>query len=206
MLVLGDSIAESLKQPEPAASVGVEVVNRSVIACPVTWEGRWAFDDGRMIGDPPECDGDDRFAGDVAEADPDVILMMFGWPGTISGRQLDDGTIVAPCESGFDERFATELARLVERFESEAAIVVATVAPPTEYRDIEQSDRPGCINDVIRDGGFDVFEFGEWLCPAADCTPALPLMRDTVHFADSPDVRAVVWPVVIEQVLDAAGY
>ncbi len=208
MLVLGDSIAESLKEPEPlnVGGISVEVVNRSIIACPVTWEGRWAFDDGRLIGDPPECDGDDRFAGDVADADPDVILLMFGWPGTIAGRELDDGTIVAPCEPGFDEQFATELGRLVERFEVRSAVVVATVAPPTEYRNDAQSDRPGCLNRVIRDGGFDVFDFGEWLCPDADCTSALPLMRDTVHFADSPDVRAFVWPIIVEQVLDAGGY
>ena len=41
---------------------------------------------------------------------------------------------------------------------------------------------------------------------AADCTNALPLMRDTVHFADSPDVRAAVWPVIIDGVLEAGGY
>ena len=208
LLVLGDSIAESLKQPEPLSvnGVDVEVTNRSIIACPVTWEGRWAFDDGRLIGDPPECDGDDRFADDVADAEPDLILIMFGWSGTIAGRELDDGTIVAPCESGFDDQFADELERLVDRFEPTAEIVVATVAPPSEYRDVEQSNRPGCINAVIRDGGFNVWEFGEWLCPGADCTGALPLRRDTVHFADSPEVRAVVWPTVIEQVLDAGGY
>ena len=208
MLVLGDSIAESLRQPEPltVGGIDVEVINRSIIACPVTWEGRWAFDDGRLIGDPAECDGEDRFSDDVAEVDPDLILMMFGWPGTISGRELDDGTIVAPCEPTFDDQFGDELTNLVERFETVATVVVATVAPPTEYRDPGQSDRPGCLNEAIRSGGFNVFEFGEWLCPATDCTDAVPLMRDTVHFADSADVRAVVWPAVIEQVLDAGGY
>ncbi len=208
MLVLGDSIAESLKEPGPLTvdGIDVEVINRSIIACPVTWEGRWAFDDGRLIGDPPECDGDDRFADVVTDADPDVILLMFGWPGTIAGRELTDGTIVAPCEPEFDEQFADELARLVERFESDASVVVATVAPPTEYRNEAQSDRPGCLNRVIRDGEFDVYEFGEWLCPGADCTGALTLMRDTVHFADSPDVRALVWPIVVEQVLGTVGY
>jgi peptidoglycan/LPS O-acetylase OafA/YrhL len=208
LLVLGDSIAESLKQPGPLTVDGIEVAvtNRSIIACPVTWEGRWAFDDGRLIGDPPECDGDDRFSADVAEVDPDLILLMFGWPGTISGRELDDGTVVAPCEPGFDVRFADEFRRLVDRFDDRAAVVVATVAPPTKYRDIAQSDRPGCLNRVIRDGGFNVFDFGEWLCPGADCATAVPLMRDTVHFADTPEVRAQVWPAVISQVLDAGGY
>ncbi len=208
MLVLGDSIAESLRQPETVnvRGIDVDVVNRSIIACPITWEGRWAFDDGRLIGDPPECDGDDRFAADVAEVDADVIMLWFGWPGTIAGRELDDGTIVAPCEPGFDEQFGDEFQRLVDRFDSEASVVVATVAPPTEYRDVAQSDRPECLNRVIRDGDFAVYEFGEWLCPAADCTSALPLMRDTVHFADSPDVRAAVWPVIIDGVLEAGGY
>ena len=208
LLLLGDSIAESLKEPDvlDVGGIDVQVVNRSVIACPVTWEGRWAFDDGSLVGDPPECDGDDRFAGDVAEVDPDVILLLFGWSGTIAGRELADGTVVAPCEPGFDDRFGAELGRLVERFDDGAAVVVATVAPPSEYRDETQSDRPECLNRVIRDGGFDVFEFGEWLCPGADCTNALPLRRDAVHFADSPDVQAFVWPTILERVLDAGGY
>jgi len=210
MLIIGDSIAESLgASPEPVLRVdGIDVAttNRSIIACPVTWIGQWAFDDGRLIADPPACDGEDRFEQFVAETDPDLVLFMFGWPGTIAGRELPDGTVVDPCEAAFDEQFADELAKLVVRLGAGRTSVVATVAPPTEYRNPAQSDRPECLNRVIRAGDYPVYEFGEWLCPSRDCTAAEPLLRDTIHFAGTPEVQMVIWPAILSDVLDAAGY
>lgn len=210
LLIIGDSVAESLGEPlsvpMPLDGGSVTVVNRSVIACPVTYEGRWAFDDGRVIADPPVCDTDDRFDADVAEVDPDVVLLMFGWSGTIAGRELPDGTIIAPCEPEFDQRYAAEFDRMVDRFDDVSTVVVATVAPPSEFRDPDQSDRPGCLNRVIQAGGYQVFDFGEWLCPESDCSAAEPLRRDVVHFSSAPEVREVVWPAIVDQVISAAGY
>lgn len=182
------------------------MTNRSVIACPVTWEGDWAFDDGRLIGDPPDCDGPDRFTAEMAEIDPDLVFLLFGWSGGIAGRQLDDGRVIAPCEPEFDEQYREEYAELVERLGTEAEVVVATVAPPSEFRVADQAPRPGCINDAIRGLDTRIFDFGEWLCPAADCSQAESLRRDAVHFAATPEVRTLVWPAIVAEVLDAAGY
>ncbi|MEM9041675.1 MAG: acyltransferase [Actinomycetota bacterium] len=210
VLLLGDSVAESLGDPiATPMQIGralVSVTNRSVIACPVTFEGRWAFDDGRLIADPAECDSPDRFAADVSENDPDVVVLMFGWGGTIAGRELDSGEVVDPCEPGFDDRYAAAYADLAGRMAVDARVVVTTVAPPTEYRDPSQADRPGCLNAQIESLGYDVFDFGDWLCPDSDCTSALPLMRDTVHFSNAPEVRDLVWPALAEEFVTAAGY
>ena len=159
-----------------------------------------------VVADPAECDSPDRFAADVSENDPDVVVLMFGWGGTIAGRELESGEVVAPCEAGFDERYAAAYAELAVRMANDARVVVTTVAPPTEYRDPSQSDRPGCINAQIESLGYDVFDFGDWLCPDADCTSALPLMRDTVHFSNAPEVRDLVWPALAEEFVTAAGY
>ena len=209
MLILGDSIAESLGEPTRAryrvGPLAIEVTNRSVIACPVTWEGEWRFDDGRLITDPPACDGPDRFASDVAETDPDLVLLLFGWSGGIAGRQLDDGTIIAPCDAAFDEQYRVEYQSLIDRLAPDAAVVVATVAPPTEFSAPDQADRPGCINDAIESLSAPRFDFGEWLCPAGDCRDAVPLLRDTVHFKSTDDVRELVWPALVEEVIGALG-
>ena len=209
MLILGDSIAESLGPPTQSryqvGPLAIEVTNRSVIACPVTWEGEWRFDDGRLITDPPTCDGPDRFASDVAETDPDLVLLLFGWSGGIAGRQLDDGTIIAPCDAAFDEQYRAEYQSLIDRLATDVAVVVATVAPPTEFSAADQADRPDCINDVIESLSAPRFDFGEWLCPAGDCRDAVPLLRDTVHFKSTDEVRELVWPALVEEVIAALG-
>ena len=209
MLILGDSIAESLGEPtQERYQIGpleVEVTNRSVIACPVTWEGEWRFDDGRLISDPVECDGPDRFTAEVEATDPDLVLLFFGWSGGIAGRQLDDGRIIAPCDAEFDELYRAEYQSLVDRLATDSAVVVATVAPPTEFRFEDQSDRPGCINDAIASLTAPRFDFGEWLCPANDCDLAVPLLRDTVHFKATNEVRELVWPAIVTEVTNALG-
>jgi hypothetical protein len=209
MLILGDSVAESLGEPTQAryrvGALEVEVSNRSVIACPVTWEGEWRFDDGRLIDDPPECDGPDRFTSDVDTTDPDLVFLFFGWSGGIAGRQLDDGRIIAPCEAEFDEQYRAEYQSLVDRLGIDSVVVVATVAPPTEFGDDEQADRPGCINAAIAGLTAPRFDFGEWLCPGGDCRAAAPLLRDTVHFRAADDVRDLVWPAIVAEVIAALG-
>ncbi len=203
LLLLGDSIAESMGEPTavPLAigPVEVEVTNRSVIACPVTFEGDWLFDDGRLIGDPPACDFDDRFAADVEEVDPDVIFLLFGWAGGIAGRQLPDGQIVAACDIEFDERYRAAFERLVDRMSQEATTVVATL-PGAGYR-----DRPTCMNDAILTLNVATYDFGEWACPAGDCSQTATLRRDPVHFASTPEVREIIWPAIIGGVVDAVG-
>ncbi len=209
MLILGDSIAESLGSPtETTFRVGeldVEVTNRSVIACPITWEGDWDFDDGRLIGDPPACDGPDRFTPEMTETEPDLVFLLFGWSGGLAGRQLDDGRTTAPCDALFDEQYRAEYQALVDRLGENSAVVIATVAPPTEFRSPDQADRPGCINRAISLVDAPRFDFGDWLCPDGDCTPAGPLLRDPVHFRGSDEVRQLVWPAIVEEVIAALG-
>ena len=133
------------------------------------------------------------------------MLLLFGWSGGIAGRQLDDGTIIAPCDAAFDEQYRVEYQSLIDRLAPDAAVVVATVAPPTEFSAPDQADRPGCINDAIESLSAPRFDFGEWLCPAGDCRDAVPLLRDTVHFKSTDDVRELVWPALVEEVIGALG-
>ncbi len=208
MLILGDSIAESLGAPLVTPfeldRLDVEVTNRSVIACPVTFEGDWLFDDGRLIGDPAACDAPDRFAADVAEVDPDLVFFLFGWGGGIAGRQLPDGEVVAPCDAGFDDRYRSAYAELIERVGADAEVVVATV-PAANDPASPQADRPGCINAAIASLDVATFDFGAWLCPDDDCTQAAALRRDAVHFASTPEVRSLVWPAIVDEVIAALG-
>ena len=203
LLILGDSIAESMGDPLAVpleiGPLSVEVTNRGVIACPVTFEGDWRFDDGRLIGDPPACDRDDRFAEDVEEVDPDVIFLLFGWAGGIAGRQLPDGEVVAACDPGFDDRYRSSFQRLVARMSEDALVVVATL-PGGGYR-----ERATCMNDTILALDAAIYDFGEWFCPAGDCGEKASLRRDPVHFASTPEVRAIIWPEIIGGVIDAVG-
>ncbi|MEO0494673.1 MAG: acyltransferase [Actinomycetota bacterium] len=209
MLILGDSIAESLGEPLldtfEVGPLEVEVTNRSVIACPVTWEGNWAFTDGRLVDDPSACDGDDRFAADLDEVDPDLVFLLFGWSGGLADRRFDDGSTAGPCDEPFDRRYAADYQALIDRIGTDAAVVIATVAPPTSFRFDDQRDRPACLNELIGELEAPTFDFGEWLCPGTDCSAAEPLLRDPVHFAATPEVRELVWPAIVDEVVSTLG-
>jgi peptidoglycan/LPS O-acetylase OafA/YrhL len=198
VLVLGDSVAESLG-PAPPVPIEIEglpvaAVNHGIVACPVAWEGRWQYDSGSVQDDPAGCDGDDRFDEVVSASAPDLIVTLFGWSGTIAGRLLDDGTVSVACEPEHDRAYVDAHVDLARRYADVAPVAVATPAPPQTYRDESQSDRPGCMADALLESELlDVVDYGGWLCPDGDCAPAAALRRDPIHFAADDAVRDIAW-------------
>ena len=204
ILLLGDSVAESLGDA-PTMTYGgrpIDALNRGIVACPVHPTGAWKYDNGSLVSDPPECEDENRFDAVVDEFRPHVVIAMFGWPGTIAGRTLDDGRTVVACDPEHDRLWANGFVDLAERYRDRSVVVVPTVAPPQRFIDPEQERRPGCLDDALRSTGIRLVEWSEWLCPDGDCTPAAALRRDPVHFA--PDAREVVWTALVRQSLDAA--
>jgi peptidoglycan/LPS O-acetylase OafA/YrhL len=209
VLLLGDSVAESLGPGPPATLLvdrrPVRAVNHGIVACPVHPEGRWRYDSGTAADDPAACDGADRFDAIVAETDPDLIVLLFGWPGTIAGRELADGRVVTACEDEHDRRWAHGHVDLVRRYSDVAPVVAATIAPPQTFLDTEQRDRPACLNRALRSSDVPTFEWGEWLCPEGDCTGAAGLRRDPVHFASDVEVLDLVWRRLVSAAVGAAA-
>jgi hypothetical protein len=206
VLLLGDSVAESLGDAPPMTFDGrpVEVVNRGIVACPVHPTGEWRYDNGSIVADPPECEGDDRFDAVVDDVRPHVVIAMFGWPGTIAGRNLPDGRTVVACDPDHDRLWADGFGDLSDRYADRAVVVVPTVAPPQRFVDPQQALRPGCLDEALRGTGVRLVEWSEWMCPGGDCTRAASLRRDPVHFSGDSEVRAVVWEALVRQSLEAA--
>ena len=154
LLIVGDSVAQSLKgdnvieRYELDAFGEVEVMNIGGIACSVIHEGVWWLGDGTNLVDNPGCDGPERYDQVIADWQPDVVLTLFGWPGVGAGQQLDDGSVVKPCEPGFDERWLRDYRAMVERIDRSAVAVVSSVAPPSLPR-AEQGPGTRCLNALV---------------------------------------------------------
>ena len=209
VLLIGDSVAVSLNPvPEEPITIpafgDVEVRNGAVIACPVLRAGRWKFD-GKMLDDPEVCERDDRFAEDVAAFQPDVVFMVFGWPGIGDGRYLDDGRVIFPCEAAFDVAWADEFELLAHRFTDVARVVVATVPPPGGPAE-SSSAGSECLNAELRERDVNLFDFADWICPAGDCTVFDSLRPDGVHFDAADDVRVPILSRMVTEALKTAGY
>ncbi|NND74700.1 MAG: hypothetical protein HKN44_06795 [Ilumatobacter sp.] len=209
VLIIGDSVPESLKptpdEPRHLDAYGPVVVrNEGRVACPALRVGRWKLE-GMFIDDPEFCAGDDRFASAVAEFDPDVLFVLFGWPARGEGRFLDDGSVISPCDPAFDGPWADELELVARRFEADTRVVVSNVAPPG----LEFSwDSAGaeCLNAALADRNVVIFDFAEWLCPAGDCSAFDALRPDAVHFGAADEIRLPVLDAVAGHALATAGY
>ncbi len=210
LLIVGDSVADSLRDDDDTErfEIGglgeVEVMNVGGIACSVIHEGIWRLSDGTNLADNPSCDGPDRYDGVIAQWQPDVVLTLFGWPGVGAGQQLADGSVVEPCDAGFDERWLRDYGDMVERIESSAAAVVATVAPPTLPRS-EQGPGTGCLNALVEQIDAPTFDYQEWLCPGYECGSST-LRTDGVHFRNTGQLQRDVMEAIVPQVVAAAGY
>ncbi len=210
VLVIGDSVAQSLVTSETedhqVPGFGqVRVRNIAAIACPVIDDGEWWFSDGTRLRVPAVCDGAQRFQSEVDSFRPDVVYVLFGWPGGGGGQQFADGTIVQPCQPGFDDIWRADYQSLVDRLEASTKVVVSTVAPA----DTDQVDRAvatRCLNASVQQLDATVFDYGEWLCPSEDCSTSRDLRGDRVHFSEIPSVRREVLDAILAQILPIAGY
>jgi hypothetical protein len=197
----GDNVIESY---ELDAFGDVEVMNIGGIACSVIHEGVWLLGDGTNLVDNPGCDGPERYDQVIADWRPDVVLTLFGWPGVVAGQQLDDGSVVKPCEPGFDERWLRDYRAMVERIEQSAVVVVSSVAPPSLPR-AEQGPGTRCLNALVDQVDAPQFDYQEWLCPDYDCGSST-LRTDGVHFRNTGRLQRDVMEAIIPQVVAAAGY
>jgi peptidoglycan/LPS O-acetylase OafA/YrhL len=210
VLVLGDSVARSLVTSEnedhQVPGFGqVQVRNIAAIACPVIDDGEWWFSNGTRLRVPAVCDGDQRFEAEVDSFRPDVVYVLFGWPGGGGGQQLADGTIVRPCEPGFDDLWRDDYQSLVDRLERRATVVVSTVAP-ADTDQIDQDVATSCLNASVEQLDAEVFDYAGWLCPDGDCSTSRDLRGDRVHFSDIPELRREVLDAILAQVVAIAGY
>ncbi len=210
LLIVGDSVAESLRGDDDTeryefdALGEVEVKNVGGIACSVIHEGVWWLSDGTNLVDNPGCDGPERYDQVIADFEPDVVLTLFAWPGVGAGQQLDDGSVVQPCEPGFDERWLRDYRDMVERIEQHTVAVVSTVAPPTLPK-AQQGPGTACLNALVDQIDAPRFDYQEWLCPGYDCGSST-LRTDGVHFRNTGQLQRDVMEAIIPQVLIAAGY
>jgi peptidoglycan/LPS O-acetylase OafA/YrhL len=208
--IIGDSVAESLTSQQiteiATARFGEVIVrNDGQIACSMVREGKWWLLDGLQLGDPQDCRGADRFGDAVDAFEPDVVYLLFGWPGVGGGRELDDGTVITPCEAGFDDRWRFEYQAMIGRFEESAIVVFSSVAP-FAIPIAERRPGTGCLNAASDELDGNRFDYSDWLCPDGDCDASAGLRSDGIHFRNSAELQEQVLQALLDQVLPVAGY
>ena len=183
----------------------VQVLNVGNLACPVIEQGEWWFADGIDLQVPAECVGPDRYESEIDEFRPDVVFALFGWTGGGGGQRLPDGSLVAPCDPEFDDRWRAGYQDLVDRLEQRTIVVISSVAPADI--DAEGHDAPTrCLNAVVESLDALVFDYGDWLCPDYDCSASSDLRADKVHFTEDVELRRGVVAAILVEVLPIAGY
>lgn len=208
--IIGDSVAESLTSQQITEIAterfgDVVVRNDGQIACSMVREGKWWLLDGSQLGDPRDCQSADRF-GDVVDVfGPDVVYLLFGWPGVGGGRELDDGSVITPCEAAFDDRWRVEYQAMISRFAESVTVVFSSVAPPA-IPIAERRPGTGCLNAASDQLDGNQFDYSNWLCPDGDCDASQGLRSDGIHFRNSAELQEQVLQALLDQVLPVAGY
>ncbi|MGK0274706.1 MAG: peptidoglycan/LPS O-acetylase OafA/YrhL [Ilumatobacter sp.] len=133
------------------------------------------------------------------------VYLLFGWPGVGGGRELDDGTVITPCEAGFDDRWRFEYQAMIGRFEESATVVFSSVAPPA-IPIAERRPGTGCLNAASDDLDGNRFDYSNWLCPDGDCEASEGLRSDGIHFRNSAELQEQVLQALLDQVLPVACY
>lgn len=214
VLIVGDSVALSLRDGPDAipaqetfdvATYGaVEILNVGVIGCSIVEEGVAVFENDVLFEQPEPCRGDDRFATDVEQFDPDVVLTLFGWPG-VGDRRFDDGEFLGACDERFDQAWEGDYRRLVDRLGVGQPVIVSNVAP-TFGADAASQEGTRCLNALVADLNAPVFDYQGWLCPDYDCTVSASLRPDGLHFRNAGQLQRDVTETLMELVLPLAGY
>jgi peptidoglycan/LPS O-acetylase OafA/YrhL len=205
VLVVGDSggwfMGEGLTQV--AADQDLVVRNASIIGCGVsTIGGRLKVGEGEYVADADWCeDWPGRWADELGSFQPDVALLMIGWPGL--GDRMIDGEWRAPCDPVFDEYYAGVIRRAIEVLGSTGASVVVADSPylwlPVGS---DADDRVDCLNEIYhREAdalGAELLPLMAWTCPdgpdgCIDEIDGVKLRSDGVHFRDEGAPFAAAW-------------
>ena len=207
VLVVGDSgaefLGEGLERLAPAR--GVEVRNAGTIACGLlTDSGRFRLDAGGYLHDPEWCgDWPGRWAMEVAAFDPDVALLVIGWPG-LGDREIA-GAWRHPCDPAFDAHYASAVRRAIAVLAAGGARVLIAESPyltlPVTQSD--HAERVDCLNAIYEREAdaaarAAVLPLGEWLCEdSRHCTieteDGVLLRADGIHFRDAGADVAAAW-------------
>ena len=216
LLVVGDSgarfLGEGLALVGPARDVTVR--NAGAISCGLlTIGGELRVDERKVVPDPDWCGAwPERWTQELAAFDPDVALLVIGWPGI--GDRMIGGEWQHPCDADFDEHYASEVRRAVELLGSTGARVVvadaAYLALPVTQGD--HRERIDCLNAVyhreVARADAELLPVHDWLCPGdGGCRyeiDGVTMRHDGVHFRDGGAVIAARWALTqIEQQQDA---
>jgi peptidoglycan/LPS O-acetylase OafA/YrhL len=129
VLVVGDSVGVTLSQGMSSVSgkYGVDLVDRSQLGCGIVRGNPFRYF-GAVQAEPPECASWPRdWANDVAQLDPDVVLVVVGrWE--VMDR-VHDGDWTRIGDAPFDDYLDSELATALSTLSSHGAVVAFATAP-----------------------------------------------------------------------------
>lgn len=200
--VFGDSVGWTLMRYLPATP-GFTFVNHTLIGCGIVRGGAYRYSAER--GDPkPECDSwPSRWAGQIANDRPDVVLLVVGRWETID-RYLD-GRWTHVGEPAFDAYLTGELRQALDILGSTGARVVVTTEPYNRRAEKpdgslypeDQPERVDHWNTLVRNvvGQYPhatVLDLNKKLCPGGAYSTkvdGVKMRSDGVH----PTSDAVKW-------------
>jgi peptidoglycan/LPS O-acetylase OafA/YrhL len=211
-LVVGDSVGASLASAgeQVAGALGVQIDNRSVVGCGlVRGSQRIRLPDGKISVRATCRDWESRWAGDVEQTTPDVVLLVLGAP-TIGSLDID-GRWLHPCEPAFDAAYAREARRAIEVLGSRGAAVLIATAPYVDQNEdyADNRARTDCINRVYeaetaRAPFSETVDLGRRVCPSFECAErqnGFVLRPDGTHFDPQSAPLILTWLVDAARVL-----
>jgi peptidoglycan/LPS O-acetylase OafA/YrhL len=203
VLIVGDSVGDSITRsivPEEAR-FGVDLESMAVPGCSfVRTNPAIHYLDG-AVGDETACLERQRaWVARIDEWHPDVIISIYGWAGNTE-RQVD-GEWRRPCDTGFDQWYAGEVAAALDALQHDGAAVFLTSVPyMRSAKAPADSDRStDCLNQIYRSEAatrhVGVVDLAEYVCPHGACRDeqgGITLRPDGLHFEGVSGLWAGDW-------------
>ncbi|MGH9247255.1 MAG: acyltransferase family protein [Acidimicrobiales bacterium] len=216
VLVAGDSgaffLGAAMERVGP--DLGADVMNLGHVACGIArqGDGMTREDDGAFFPDPEGCDDwPERWRSNLAQARPDVALLVLGWPGL--GIRVVDGQPQRACQPAFDAYYRREVDAAIETLTSTGAgVAVATVPYLSDSpADSEARRRVDCLNRIYEAAvaahpDASVVDLFNWTCPGRTCredVDGIVLRPDRIHFEGAGADIAARW--VLQELVKVAG-
>jgi peptidoglycan/LPS O-acetylase OafA/YrhL len=215
VLIVGDSLALSLREPMSRLTRNLAVRVEALPACAVLASEAVGSESGGRV-DTSFCARlqESTWRRALREFEPDLVVIVEGWTGL--GERLIDGKWVQACEPAHDSRFAHDLAGAIRELGSDGAMVAITTVALSENRrgDIAQllpesvrsaltaseKQRLACLNplrvEVARDLGARLIDLAAYLCPHDECVIELNgarLRPDGLHFTGPGGDHVAAW-------------